>query len=322
MRSTKLAARLALTLGLCALAGCSGKDVTAPGSGSEFEPPDTLQVEIPPGLPHFRNPDDNPLTVQGVHLGRLLFFDPILSGDSTEACGTCHSPSFAFTDHGKQFSEGIRPGTVGTRNAPPIFNLAWLRGFFWDGRAPSLEAQALQPVPNPNEMDLDWNTAVARLQRHPEYPALFGAAFGTSEITRDRVVQAIAQFERTIISADSKYDRWNRHEVELTPSERRGFELFFTERGDCFHCHGGPLLTDGLFHDNGLDAVPPDSGRGAITGLATDYGKFKTPSLRNIEYTAPYMHDGRFQTLTEVAFLKTLSDPTYLSNPDYSNPYK
>jgi cytochrome c peroxidase len=230
---------------------------------------------------------------------------------------------------------------------------------FWDGRAHGLEDQARGPVANPIEMDLPWDEAVARVRAHPQYPGMFERAFGDPEITEERIVQAIAQFERTLISANSKYDRHLREEVSLTEQEKRGERLFFTEQGDCFHCHGNILFTTTRFHDIGLDLVPADSGLVKVTGIPEDYGKFKTPSLRNVEYTAPYMHDGRFQTLREVidhydvhvqdspnldplilarkqrsplldeqdkadleAFLKTLSDPDYLSNPAHQDPFE
>ena len=163
---------------------------------------------------------------------------------------------------------------------------------------------------------------MAKLERHAEYPALFARAFGDAPINRQLVVQAIAQFERTLISADSKYDRWLAGQATFAPEEERGFLLFHTEAGDCFHCHGAPLFTDNEFHNNGLDLDPPDAGLAALTGKRLDRGKFKTPTLRNVEYTAPYMHDGRFQTLEEVVehydsgFHRTvLTDPLLLVRP-------
>ena len=279
-------------------------------------------------------------------MGRQLFFDPILSIDNTIACASCHLPSAAFADPATQ-SRGVAGLTK--RNSMPLFNLAWGSSFFWDGRSPSLEDQALHPVVDAIEMGEDWEHVVEKLTRHPRYPTLFARAFGDHlPISRELAAQAIAQFERTLVSANSKYDRWLRGEVELTAAERAGFDIFFTEQGDCFHCHVDPLFTDNEFHNNGLDMAPPDSGLAAISGRRADLGKFKTPSLRNIEYTAPYMHDGRFATLEEVvehyntgfvrnrltdplllirpsleltpvqqtaliAFLKTLSDPSFIA---------
>ncbi|MBL4592650.1 MAG: cytochrome-c peroxidase [Flavobacteriales bacterium] len=249
-------------------------------------------------------PSNNPQTIEGVALGRKLFFDPILSGDGTQACADCHSPEFSFTDS-NQFSTGITM-QQGNRNSMAVFNVAWNWNgkFFWDGRANSLEAQALGPVVNPIEMNNTWPNAVASLQADPNYPSLFNTAFGTSTIDSNLVAMAIAQFERTLISANSRFDQFLLGQIALTPQELNGFNLFMDENGgDCFHCHGGannPLWTDNDFHNNGLDATFTDNGRGIVTGNPADNGKFKSPSLRNLAYTAPYMHDGRFATLDEV----------------------
>ena len=304
-------------------------------------------------------PIDNPQTQEGVALGKQLFFDPILSGDNTQACADCHAPQNAFSDPDR-FSTGIS-GNLGNRNAMPLFNLAWNydEKFFWDGRSFSLEHQVLVPVADPTEMGSVWKDLVQELQNHPEYPQKFKDAFGTSKIDSTLVTKAIAQFERTLISANSKFDRYLLGETELTPSELNGFNVFMDgEKGDCFHCHGSdknPLWTDNLFHNNGLDTSFSDLGLGAITGDPADNGKFKTPSLRNLAYTAPYMHDGRFATLEEVinhyseglqnsptidplmkfvgqggvqltdqekadlkAFLLALSDPEFISNPNFN----
>jgi cytochrome c peroxidase len=338
-----------------ALAGCSGS-----GSGPEATgcpDPTPLTVETPPGFPDFdaQVPADNPMTVEGVALGRRLFYDPILSGDRTQSCGSCHQLASSFGDPAR-VSVGI-DGIEGTRQAPTLVNTAWLKDAFWDGRTHSLEEQATKPVPNPIEMHLEWTEAVARLAAHPDYPDLFCAAFGDKTITMDRVVKAIAQFERTFISADSRYDRYTRGEVELTPVEEAGRVLFFTEVGDCFHCHGQLIGFDRGFHDTGLDSVIVDRGLGEITGDPNDDGEFKSPTLRNIMVSAPYMHDGRFATIDEVlahynggfhsspnldplisarrtrpfmrpgqldtlkVFLNTFTDDEFLNNPDFSNPF-
>jgi cytochrome c peroxidase len=305
-------------------------------------------------------PNDNPMTYQGVALGRKLFFDPILSGDGTQSCATCHAPQFAFAEN-TAFSTGI-DGIQGTLSAMPLFNMAWnwSNKFFWDGRATSIEDQALGPVTNPIEMHNTWQNAVNSLQNHPDYPQLFNGAFETTIIDSLLVVKAIAQFERTLISGNAKFDKYLRGEVSLTPAEANGFNIFMDEaRGDCFHCHGSanqPLWTDNDFHNNGLDATFTDNGLGDVTGDPNDNGKFKTPSLRNLAFTAPYMHDGRFNTLDEVinhyseglvdsptidplmkkvdeggvhltpqdksdlkAFLLSLSDPSFINNPDFQN---
>jgi cytochrome c peroxidase len=336
-----------------AAVGC-GSSTTRPGP--ECPPATPLAIEVPPGFPNPTIPADNPTTVEGVVLGRRLFYDPILSGDSTQACASCHHQDHAFGGP-TRFASGI-DGVQGTRQAPTIINAAWLPSAFWDGRAASLEDQASQPVPNPDEMHLDWDEAVRRIQRHPEYPDLFCNVFGSSTITKDRVVMAIGQFERTFVSANSKYDKFTRGELELSPLEEKGRLIFFTEVGDCVHCHGQAVGFDGDFHNIGLDSIPVDKGLEAITGDPADAGKFKTPSLRNIMASAPYMHDGRFNTIDEVldhynlgfhdsplvdplirtrlsrpsmtgdqiqalkAFLGTFTDSTFLNNPALSNPYR
>ncbi|ULC59958.1 cytochrome-c peroxidase [Flaviramulus sp. BrNp1-15] len=306
-------------------------------------------------------PIDNPQTVEGIVLGKKLFFDPILSGDNTQACADCHASQNAFTDSDR-FSDGI-DGSLGNRNSMPLFNLAWNydEKFFWDGSVFSLEHQAFVPVSDPIEMKSNWKDLVEELQQHPDYPNLFQQAFQTSIIDSTLVVKAIAQFERTLISSNSKFDKYLLGEVELTPEELSGFNVFMDEnKGDCFHCHGSdknPLWTDNIFHNNGLDETFTDLGLGAVTGDPADNGKFKSPSLRNLAFTAPYMHDGRFLTLEEVinhyseglknsstidplmkkvaqggvglsdqdkadlkAFLLSLSDYEFINNTDFTNP--
>jgi cytochrome c peroxidase len=352
--------RIAAGIGLSLLlaAGCGGEDAgTAPPPGPGGCPDATpVTIDIA-GFPQLVSPADNPLTEEGIALGRRLFYDPILSGDSTQSCASCHVQAHAFGDT-LRFSIGI-DGISGNRQAPTIVNAGWLLSAFWDGRAGSLEAQALEPVPNPIEMHLLWDQAVARLEQHPDYPDRFCAAFGDQTITQTRVVQAIAQFERTFVSNDSRYDRFLRGEIALTPAEEGGRQVFFTERGDCFHCHGQILGFDRGFHNVGLD---PDSliagtGRGAITGDPAHDGQFKTPALRNVMVSAPYMHDGRFATIEEVlthythgfedgprvdplirarltrapltqaeidslvVFLHALTDTTFLTNPELADPF-
>ena len=249
-------------------------------------------------------PVDNPLTEEGIALGERLFFDPLLSKDNTISCASCHAPAQAFSDT-VQFSRGVEEN-LGERNAMPLFNLAWnfSERFFWDGQSFSLEHQALAPVTNPKEMGSTWPDVVAKLQDHASYPDLFEQAFGTTRIDSVAVTKALAQYERTLISANSKFDKFLLGEVDLTPEEQNGFDVFMDEaRGDCFHCHGSdknPLWTDNDFHNNGLDAVITDIGLGAVTGDPADHGKFRSPSLRNLAFTAPYMHDGRFETLEQV----------------------
>jgi cytochrome c peroxidase len=318
-------------------------------------------------------PADNPLTVEGVELGRLLFWEKRLSEDNSMSCGSCHLPEVNFADPA-QYSTGVT-GAVGTRNAMALINLGWASSFFWDGRSPSLEDQIRDPVPHPSEMNLPWPEAVAKLQADDtdtRYPERFFDAFGTTEISEDLVVMAIAQFVRTMISADSKFDRWRRGETDLTDGEYNGYQMFLREGGDpeevpggqfggdCFHCHGeaGLQFTDHLFHNNGLDpSFEADPGRASVTGSPLDSGLFRTPTLRNVALSAPYMHDGRFQTLEEViehynsggvasstidpfmkyttggltlapsqkadllAFLHTLTDTVFVQNPAFQDPH-
>ena len=305
-------------------------------------------------------PANNPLTEEGIALGKKLFFDKILSKDNSQSCATCHDPKRAFTDE-TRFSDGV-DGQFGKRNSMPLFNLAWNFGerFAWDGKELSLERQALEPVRNPIEMHSKWINVAEKLQNHSEYPLLFKRAFGTSTIDSTLVTKAIAQFERTLISGNSKFDKYLNGEVQLTTNELNGFNVFMDEtRGDCFHCHGtdnNPLWTDNKFHNNGLDATFTDKGFGAVTGNPADDGKFRSPSIRNLKFTAPYMHDGRFATLEEViehystglkasptidplmkkvnqggvnlstqdkadlkAFLLTLTDNDFVNNPAFQN---
>ena len=188
----------------------------------------------------------------------------------------------------------------------PLFNLAWNfdEKFTWNGQDFTIENQALEPVSNPVELHAVWKNVTERIENHPEYPELFLQAFGTSKIDSTQITKALAQFERTIISGDSKFDKFLLGKTNLTPEEQNGFNIFMDEaKGDCFHCHGSennPLWTDNQFHNNGLDATFSDLGLGTVTGDPADNGKFKSPSIRNLKFTAPYMHDGRFVTLEEV----------------------
>jgi cytochrome c peroxidase len=261
---------------------------------------------VPAGWPQPALPADNPLTVEGVSLGRKLFRDPRLSGNGRQSCASCHAPEQAFSDH-VPFSRGAE-GKAGVRNAQPLVNLAWQPAYAWDGSQPRVRDQALAAMINPIEMHADAPAVAARLAQFDHIRADFAAAFGTPEITPERITLALEQFLLTQISADSKFDRSRRGAATLTADEQRGLELFLTEydpaRGkfgaDCFHCHGGPLFSDFAYKNNGLLARGSDFGREKVTASADDAGKFKTPSLRNVAVTGPYMHDGRFRTLEEV----------------------
>ncbi|MCF7762380.1 MAG: cytochrome C peroxidase [Verrucomicrobia bacterium] len=256
-------------------------------------------------FPPPRLPRDNPLTREGVALGRELFQEPLLSLTENQSCASCHQPAAGFVDPGRAFSLGAE-GSAGTRNTMPLFNLAWKERFFWDGRAATLREQVLMPIQNPIEMHETLPRAVAKLES-AGYSPRFNAAFDSPEINPDRVARALEQFVLTIISQDSRFDRAMRGKATLTELEKKGFLLFNTEydprRGlygaDCFHCHGGPLFSNNGFADNGLDQTYRDRGLGGHTGRKQDEGRFAVPSLRNVELTAPYMHDGRFRTLEE-----------------------
>jgi cytochrome c peroxidase len=288
-------------------------------------------------IPDF--PRDNPLTVERVALGKTLFFDKQLSVNNTQSCADCHATEKAFTD-GRKTARGAE-GEFGPRNTMSLFNLAWKKEFFWDGRAKSLREQVLQPIQNPIEMHQSLTILVAKLKSKKvesgkrkvelDYTSLFAAAFGSPEITAEKISLALENYLLTLTSFNAKFDRVLRGEEKFTPDEQRGFELFSTEydprRGqfgaDCFHCHGGPLFQSQSFANNGLDETFADLGRSKTTGNQSDDGKFATPSLRNVALTAPYMHDGRFLTLeavvehyaTSVKRSATL-DPNLAKHPD------
>lgn len=315
-------------------------------------------------------PSDNPLTEAGVELGRRLFYDPILSKDSTISCGSCHKPEFGFTD-GQPVSRGVG-GALGKRSAMSLENVGFLqRGLFWDGRSRTLETQALLPIEDPVEMHENWGNVETKLRRHADYSVRFRKAFGISsknEISKTLVAKALSQFQRIIISSgNAKFDRVARFETQFTDDEFAGMQMFFDAGGfggkdaQCLHCHNSPFFGSNGFFNNGIDSVTSldgfrDKGLGGITGNRLDNGKFRAPTLRNIEFSAPYMHDGRFQTLEQVLdhyasgghyaenldpflpqirqvnlsarekrqiilFLKTLSDTTSLRNPAVQNPF-
>lgn len=276
------------------------------------KPPIELDEIAPSYFGNFVQPLDNQVSNAGVELGRFLFYDKRLSGDNSVSCASCHQQAKAFTD-GLPVSRGVQGRQV-DKNAMSLANLLWINRFFWDGRSSSLEGQALVPITNPLEMDQDLDQLVSELNAVALYPPKFQQAFGTPEITADRIAKALAQFQRTLISANSKYDQHLRGDYILTAEEKKGMDLFFTHPvpqiglrgGNCGDCHVGPLTAGDRnafvgFHNNGLDAdAQLKAGLQAVTGNANDRGKFRAPALRNIALTAPYMHDGRFQTLEEV----------------------
>lgn len=310
---------------------------------------------------------DNPLTKEGVQLGRMLFYEKMLSGNNKQSCASCHIQEFAFNDTA-QFSFGIE-GLRGKRNAMSVFNMAWnSNGFFWDGRANLLRHQSLKPIQDPLEMKETLTNVVIKLQRSNIYPNQFKKAFGTSQIDTILISKALEQFMNSILSNNSKYDDYLAGKITLTPQEERGRFLFFTEYNpafptnsgaDCQHCHSGVNFENDKYMNNGIDndASVTDIGREKVTNDVNDKAKFKVPSLRNVELTAPYMHDGRFKTLDDVidhynlvktsatldasfiqqlpnglklsntdkqaliAFLKTLTDQKLISNPAYKSPF-
>jgi len=256
-------------------------------------------IPTPYLFPEMNIPSSNPMTVEGVALGEKLFKDPILSANNTQACIDCHTQNSSFSDP-NQFSTGI-DNITGERNASALINLGWNTSFNWDGSAASLEEQAFEPVRNPIEMHNTWQNVEEALNSNNEYPVLFKKAFNIDYIDSTHVVMALAQFERSLVSVNSKFDRFIIGQEQLTTSELNGYAIFNSEKGDCFHCHGTQMFMDNSFHNNGLDTDPfLDLGRAKVTGNINDNGKFKTPTLRNIEFSAPYMHDGRFSTLEEV----------------------
>lgn len=342
-------------------------DDTNTGSNAEYDET-PYQIDIGP-LPPPMLPPDNQLTVEKVRLGKMLFYEPMLSKDGSQSCASCHRQADAFTDTAK-FSEGVE-GMLGNRQAMAVFNMAWNNNeFFWDGRAHLLRDQSLKPIQDPLEMNESLENVVQKLSSSKMYRNQFMRAFGSEEIDTVKMSLAMEQFMLSIVSHKSKFDDVQSGNAQFTASEERGRELFFTEYNpflpdqsgaDCAHCHGGPNFENDKYLNNGLDADGQfdDIGREKVTGMASDRGKFKVPSLRNIELTPPYMHDGRFSTLEEVvdhydhglkasstldpalentrsqglmlseqdkkdlvAFLKTLTDKTLAENSEYSDPFK
>lgn len=278
-------------------------------------------------------PADNPLTEQGVQLGRMLFYETMLSKDGSQSCASCHRQHDGFSDS-TRFSIGVEM-LPGKRQAMPVFNMAWHSNeFFWDGRATLLRDQSLMPIQDPLEMNETLENAIAKLSDTEMYRDQFMRAFGSEEITTEKMALAMEQFMLSIVSFNSKYDKYLAGEVQLTESEERGRILYETEYNpffpdqsgaDCVHCHGGANFENDQYMNNGLDtdANITDIGREEVTQDPADRAKFKVPSLRNIAVTAPYMHDGRFRTLEEVIDHynsgiqeSATADPTVLNTKD------
>ncbi|MCC6511326.1 MAG: c-type cytochrome [Pirellulaceae bacterium] len=260
---------------------------------------DNLLAEPPVGLPALTEPKDNPSTEAKIELGRMLYFDKRLSSDNTVSCASCHDPKHGWSNNDAT-AVGVG-GQRGGRSAPTIINSAYQKFQFWDGRAGSLEEQALGPIANPIEMNLPIEEAVKKLSAIEGYQKRFQEVFG-SGVTADNLAKAIAAFERTVISGGAPYDLFKGGDKNaLTPEAQTGMKLFFG-KANCSACHNGPHFTDLGFHNLGVGAAAkePDQGRRKISGLEGDQGSFRTPTLREIARTAPYMHDGSLKTLEEV----------------------
>ena len=297
---------------------------------------------------NFKN---NPSTKEGFELGRELFYDPILSRDNTISCSSCHLQQTGFTHVDHDLSHGIN-GRIGTRNALTLQNLAWIKNFMWDGGVNHLEMQAVGPITSSLEMDESVKNVVVKLQKSKKYRNLFQKAFGNTAITGQLMLKSLAQFTVALVSSNSKYDKMIKNQVQFSDVEQKGYDLF---KKNCASCHQEPLFSSDQFENNGLevDTTLNDFGRMKITQSPSDSIKFKVPTLRNIQFTFPYMHDGRFKTLNEVtkhyatgikqsktlakqlknnmyltdanrveliAFLKTLTDTDFLFNPQYGFP--
>jgi cytochrome c peroxidase len=267
-----------------------------------------VEIAAPLGLPPVPFPADNPPTEETISLGRRLYYDPALSVDNTVSCASCHSPEAGFSD-GKPVSNGVS-GKTGTRNSPTVFNSAYFEVQFWDGRSPSLENQAEGPVQNPVEMAHTLKGVEDRLNADASYREQFAKSFGPGPITYQMAEKAIASFERTVVSANSPFDRWKygHDEKAVSDSVKRGFLVFSSkDKGNCTACHmvgeKTALFTDNKFHNIGVGADIDklnDEGRYAVSKNEADRGAFKTPSLRNVALTGPYMHDGSLKTLKDV----------------------
>jgi len=260
-------------------------------------------VDVPLGLSKIVWPRDNPYTPEKAELGRFLYFDPRLSADNSVSCATCHDPKKAFGD-AAPVSTGIH-GQKGNRNAPPVFNRAYSLAQFWDGRAGTLEDQALGPMANPIEMGNTHQLVVKKLQEIAGYQPLFEKAFGPGPITIDNAAKAIATFERTVLSGNSPFDRYRAGQKKaMNAAQIRGMKVF-EKRAKCDKCHEGMNFTTNEYHNLGvgMDKPEPDLGRFVVTKDPKDWGAFKTPTLREIANSAPYMHDGSLKTLEEVVDL-------------------
>lgn len=358
---------LITTIAFCSCNDCPMEETTIDVDLTDIAyNPIEKTIQAPINFPIFEQPADNMLTEDGFNLGLHLFYDPILSRDSLKSCSSCHLPEGSFTDN-RAFSFGVDEAE-GDRSSMSLLNVGfYYDGLFWDGRVNTLEEQALLPIEDVVELHTTWPEVIVKIQNQKLYQELYRKAFGitnANQISKELTVKALAQFERSLVSSgQSKFDQSEAGIYIYTPQEQMGFDIFFDTNlnlpdGQCFHCHDKPLLTTNEYLNNGITAADdwndfPDLGLGEHTDLESDKGKFRTPTLRNIEFTAPYMHDGQFQTLEEVmehynsggfkskgkspfldsialtpiqtdaviAFMKTLSDRPFMDNPDFANPH-
>lgn len=309
LRWKNIAACSGVATGLLGLTLTMGINATAAADKPARAP---TASKSPSGLPDVLHPADNPLTAEKVELGKQLYFDPRLSSTGKVSCASCHDPEKGWSN-GEAVATGV-DGLKGGRSSPTVINTAFQSLQFWDGRAGTLEEQALGPIQNPIEMNLTLPEAIKRLNAIPGYKAQFKKVFGT-EVTSEGIAKAIAAFERTVLSGDAPYDRYTAGDAKaLSPAAERGRALFFGA-ARCSSCHSGPNFTDNAFHNIGvgMDQEKPDEGRFAISKLEGDTGSFKTPTLREIAKTAPYMHDGHLKTLEEVV--------EYYNKGGTQNPY-
>jgi len=311
-----------------------------------------IDFKVPPGWPEpTYNFTNNPLTQEGIDLGKKLFYDGRLSKDGNFPCASCHQQFAAFSTFGHNLSHGFN-NQFTKRNAPGLFNLAWHKDMHWDGAINNIEVQPLAPITAPNEMAEDINNVLQKLSADADYKKMFKAAFGDETVSSQRMLYALTQFMLTLVSSNSKYDKVQRGEEQFTQIEEKGYEIF---KANCATCHKEPLFTDLSFRNNGLDLNPTinDIGRMDITHLASDSLKFKVPSLRNVMLSFPYMHDGRFNSPLEaldhytdgiiqsptldpllrqglpitasdklylIEFFKTLTDTAFVNDPKFAQP--
>ncbi|WP_132056020.1 cytochrome-c peroxidase [Pseudocnuella soli] len=344
LRLTILSLMVLVLISTIGVQACRKKEMEVPKG------PTPVSFDIPQGFP---KPEydfaGNPLTKEGIELGKKLFYDGILSADGNFPCASCHQQFAAFATFDHDLSHGFNDAFT-TRNAPGMFNLAWRKEFHHDGGILNLETQPLAPLTAKNEMAETVDNVVRKLRASTKYPSLFAAAFGDAEINSQRMLKALAQFVVTMVSANSKYDKMKRGEATFTQFEQAGYTVF---QSKCATCHQEPFFTDGSFRNNGIGLNPflKDGGRIRITGNAADSMKFLVPSLRNVALTFPYMHDGRFTSLQQsiehyrsgikqtpnldpslqlgialtnsdivnlTAFLKTLTDSSFISDKHFA----